>query len=76
MELAPQPDAAAVRTAVSDALDRAGIDLRDEPEAYRSLWRAAGLVEAAARAPTPQRPGTHPYGSAFPPRSIRGATRA
>ena len=75
MELVPQPDAA-VQTAVRDALNRAGIDLRDEPEAYRSRWRAAGLVEAAARAPTPQRPGTRPYSSALPPRSIRGATRA
>lgn len=62
-----------VEAAVTVALAREGVDVDDEPEAYRSPWWSAGLAEAAERTPPAPRCGA--YGTCSP-RSTRGAPRA
>jgi hypothetical protein len=44
-----------VETAVVVALARAGVAIDDQPKAYTSAWRAAGLAEFAERMPQSQR---------------------
>ena len=50
------------------ALERAGVRLDGQPEAYRSAWRRAALREGTDDEPVPR--------YAPSPRSTRGATRA
>ncbi len=74
MEIALIPDPGDdVTAAVVGALAREGVDLGDEPHAYRSPWRAAGLAEGVERAPST---AVQPDYNAFSPRSTRGAMRA
>jgi hypothetical protein len=74
MELTLVPDPGGdVTAAIRDAVEREGVDLGDEPHAYRSPWRAAGLAEGVERAPSA---AVLPDYSAFSPRSTRGAMRA
>lgn len=54
--------------AVRQALERAGVRLDGQPEAYRSAWRRAALREGTDAEPVPR--------YAPSPRSTRGATRA
>lgn len=75
MELTLVPDAdSATRAAVRAALDAAGVALGGGGEGYRSVWRAAGLVEAVDRRGAESGCDSGVY--ALSPRSTRGATRA
>jgi hypothetical protein len=60
-------------SAVLGALERQGTDIGDEPQWYRSPWRAAGLAEGVERAPSAC---VWPGYSARSLRSTRGAPRA
>jgi hypothetical protein len=74
MEIVLLPDPGDdVNAAVVAALAREGVDLGDEPPAYRSPWRKAGFAEGVERAPST---AVRPDYNAFSPRSTRGATRA
>jgi hypothetical protein len=57
------------RTAMLQALTRAGIDLGGKPAAHSSRWLRTGLREAVGALPAPP-------AHARSPRSTRGATRA
>lgn len=54
--------------ALIEALEQAGVQSGGTPPAYRSAWRAAGLLEAVE--------ADEPEDYALSPRSTRGATRA